>query len=81
VFAEEIALQIIEAAGMELLFVEVRTEKRLVVVSRDETDFLSALSATLRPNERAISRIAGFDIPPSGVRARRNCGWRRLNMK
>ena len=43
VFAEEIALEIIDRPGMKLFRAKMGTEKGLVIVSGNEADFLAVL--------------------------------------
>ena len=82
-FREKIALEIVDAAGVKLRLR--RDASGETPCSRfpgtKQISWLSTLSATFRPSVRAISRISGFDIAPSGVSARRSCGWRRLKRK
>ena len=80
--AEEVAREIVDAARVKLRLAEMRAEERLVVVPRHKADLLAVdFVRDLQANERAISRISGFDIAPSGVNARRSCGCRRLKRK
>jgi hypothetical protein len=70
VLTEEVAGEIVDSAAMNSLFAQMGAEKRLVIVTgTKQISWLSTLSATFRPNERAMARISGLDIVPSGVSA------------
>ena len=75
VFGNEVSIDIINLTAMKFVFAEVRTQKRFVIISRYETNFLAIdLAGDFQAYECAISRICGLVIVPSGVSARRNCG-------
>ena len=72
-------LEIVDAAAMKFRLVEMRSEEGLVVVARDEADFLAidfvGDSQAQRARDLADGRLR--PSPPRGVRAWRNCCWRK----